>query len=110
MIYGLFTLYYLTEFRTHIRKTPFIILLLAFVFLGLSVLSDLIKISGVNPYLFEDGFKMIGIISWLVYHFKVSKLEIEKLMQKQQLIFFQRGMDSKETSKLKKVVGGVNSN
>lgn len=105
IIYGIFTVCYLLVFRAFILKTPFIILLMAFGFLGFSVLSDLVKISGVNPFLFEDGFKMMGIISWMVYHFKVSKYVLDKLRKKQEMIFFTRGLESVNKQTLKKVVG-----
>lgn len=104
-IYGIFTICYFSAFHKNILKTPFIILLMAFGFLGLSVISDLFKISGVNPFLFEDGFKMMGIISWMVYHFKVSKYVLEKAMQKQEMLFYSRGLESVNKPTLKKVAG-----
>lgn len=105
IIYGIFSFCYFTAFHNYILKTPFIILFMAFGFLGLSVISDLFKVPGINPFLFEDGFKIIGIISWMVYHFKVSKYVLLKMRQKQEMVFFTRGLESVNKQTLKKVVG-----
>lgn len=56
-------------YRMKIRRTDYAVLVLAALFFGLSVFVDLITDIGWIPgaYLFEDGFKFLGIISWLMY-------------------------------------------
>lgn len=99
--YVLFAIFYLFHFKNLIIRSPFVLLLMAFSFLGISVMWDIMNIPGINPYIFEDGFKIMGIISWMVYHFQVSKKVIEKTLQKE---IFQRSQEIHGPN-LKKVVG-----
>ncbi len=64
--------FYILRFKKIILKTQWIILLLAFIFFGISVTLDSIptQIIKIN-YLLEDGFKLFGIVSWFGYFFRV---------------------------------------
>ena len=66
--YGLMTLLYLARFRTTILKTDFLILFAAFGFFGLSLVIDRHLVSLQEHHLFEDGFKLLGIVSWSSYY------------------------------------------
>lgn len=70
--YGMIMSLYLIRFRKTILKTEFILLILAFCFLGLSVIIDKLLIVSTllgdeRRILLEDGFKLLGIISWFTY-------------------------------------------
>ncbi|MEM1255018.1 MAG: hypothetical protein AAGI69_21500 [Cyanobacteria bacterium P01_H01_bin.21] len=86
--YGGLLLFYLFRFRRLILKTAYILIAMALGFLGLSYGLDLLSAiaylypairpitSGGFSFLLEDGAKFIGIISWLVYCFQISKYSI----------------------------------
>jgi len=47
-------------------------------FFALSVIFDKTSIPGIDPYLLEDGAKMVGIVSWMFYFFSVGTMAINK--------------------------------
>lgn len=51
---------------------------MAFLFFGLSVTLDLLQIPSIDPYLAEDGAKLVGLISWLAYFFRCGTLAIQE--------------------------------
>lgn len=62
------------RFRKTIIKSNFYLLLLAFLWFGLSIIIDLFGFSIIVFYepldartIFEDGFKLLGIVSWFSY-------------------------------------------
>ncbi len=64
----------IVRFRKTIVKTNFYLLLLAFLWFGFSIIIDLFGFSIIVLYepldaivLFEDGFKLLGIVSWFSY-------------------------------------------
>jgi hypothetical protein len=76
---GIAVLAYLVLFRQIILKTKYSVLLLAFVFLTISVLTDGILDPwfwslGHWEYFIEDGFKWLGIVSWCSYYVQTSYL------------------------------------
>jgi hypothetical protein len=74
--YGAVIALYLARFRKHIFSTEYIPLVLAFFFMGLSLLVDRLDSSGgTAPSLFalmEDGPKFLAIVCWLLYFARVS--------------------------------------
>jgi hypothetical protein len=70
--YGGFVLFYLVRFYSIILKTEYVLLGLALFFFGLSIALDVIDPQGIDPFLFEDGAKLVGIVSWLAYFFRTS--------------------------------------
>ena len=80
ILYAGFILFYLSKFYSTIISTSYYLLLISFVFFLISILFDLINPSISYAYLFEDGSKLIGIISWLVYFFHVG-IKINKHSQ-----------------------------
>jgi len=69
--YGIMTLLYLMKFKREILKTEFLLLFFAFVFFGASAVMDILLIHVRPHYLFEDGFKLLGIVSWSTYFTRV---------------------------------------
>lgn len=76
---------YLILFYKVIFKTEFLLLGFAFFFFASSILLDKIphnkKIlvpGGWESIIYEDGFKMIGILFWVVYFYSVGKFSLEK--------------------------------
>ncbi len=72
LVYGLVTLTYLYLFRRLILQTALTILGLAFFFFAVSIVIDEILFHWLQPlrawvYLFEDGTKFLGLISWCGY-------------------------------------------
>lgn len=66
-IYGILTIWYIYSFYKTIFSTRYIILGIAFFFLGMSVFTDLIIENEGLTYFIEDSFKFIGITSWMLY-------------------------------------------
>jgi hypothetical protein len=68
--YGLYLLAglaYLVRFRSAIGRTAYLLAVLAAVFLGISAGLDQLPTELPAHYLFEDGFKLMGMVSWLMY-------------------------------------------
>ncbi|MDJ0796702.1 MAG: hypothetical protein QNJ51_07660 [Calothrix sp. MO_167.B12] len=74
--YAIIISWYFFRFRNIIIKTEWTFLFLSLLCFGISiiidVLRDILDISIYQAHLFEDGFKLIGIFSWLSYFVKVS--------------------------------------
>ena len=60
-------LFYLIRFRKIIIETDIVLLFLAFLFFGVSIIIDLFPIPVFDIDLFEDVFKLFGIVSWFGY-------------------------------------------
>lgn len=71
-----FVLFYLVRFYSIILKTDYILLGMALFFFGVSITLDLFDPSGIDPYLYEDGAKLVGIVSWLSYFFCVGAFAV----------------------------------
>ncbi|MDJ0650352.1 MAG: hypothetical protein QNJ60_16785 [Xenococcaceae cyanobacterium MO_188.B19] len=65
--YLVIVLCYLTKFIRVILKTDFVLLLLAFLFFGISISIDFFNISLFDYAILEDGAKLFGIVSWFGY-------------------------------------------
>jgi hypothetical protein len=63
---------YIYKFYNFIFATEYVLLIIAFSFFAVSIFLDVVEPSSINPYLFEDGAKIVGIISFLVYYFRVG--------------------------------------
>lgn len=75
MVYLLFVGAWFRYFYALILKTDFLLMGISALFLGLSILLDQLQIFGFQLpgyILFEDGTKMIGIIFWMGYFFRVA--------------------------------------
>lgn len=69
LAYGVLVAWFLFRFRKNILATDYPILLLAFLFFGLSVLMDLFLDNWDSRWriFIEDGFKLLGIVTWSAY-------------------------------------------
>lgn len=78
--YGIIVLFGIIRFKKVIFQTEWIILSLAFVFFALSILMDVVSFFNSLQFprnFIEDGFKLLGIISWTGY-FVLASFQIEK--------------------------------
>lgn len=58
---------YLWKFKGVIRRSNYRFLIIAFTCFCLSVSLDILNLSGIDPYFFEDAFKYLGLVAWLIY-------------------------------------------
>ncbi len=65
--YGGLAVLLFAGFASEVRATPYVGLIVALGFFGLSILGDFFHPPGIDPFLFEDGAKFIGIVAWLAY-------------------------------------------
>jgi len=65
---------YLIVFRRIILSLDYAIMGLALGFLGLSVISDMVLPQVGLEFLFEDGLKIMGIVSWTYFYIKSLKV------------------------------------
>ena len=70
---------YIFRFYSFIATSEYSILGLAFFCFGISILLDVLEPPNINPYIFEDGAKLIGIISFLVYYFRLGMTSIHAI-------------------------------
>lgn len=87
--YGIAVVLYLIRFRKIIQRTNYIIFAIAFTFLAASLLVDIMNDFGIlsglettvlgNDRLFvvEDGTKLFGIITWLIYFAQVGLQQVK---------------------------------
>lgn len=69
--YLIIAMSFLIAFRDTILQTEYVILFFSFAFLGLSILFDILPVHVPGHLLFEDGFKFLGIVTWLSYFVRV---------------------------------------
>lgn len=84
IIYGVLGIIYLVVFRKNILASNFLVLFFAFLFFFISIVFDELRERWLfNPYwiVCEDGFKLLGIVSWLTYYFLTSLQSIKELVQ-----------------------------
>lgn len=70
--YAGFVPFYVVRFYSIVLKTEYVLLVMALLFFGFSVTLDLFEPPDINPYLFEDGAKLVGIVGWLAYFFRAG--------------------------------------
>lgn len=77
--YGLLFFLYLFKFKILLYQTRFTPLLIAILFFGLSTMIDiwLENISG--HFVLEEGFKLLGIVSFSMYYFEVCEQQVKQL-------------------------------
>lgn len=69
LAYGSVLVWYLIRFRRNILDSEYLLLLLAFVLLGSSIVVDFFQASwpGSGRIFFEGGTKLLGIVTWSAY-------------------------------------------
>ncbi|WP_156819983.1 hypothetical protein [Synechococcus sp. PCC 7336] len=80
--YAGFLLFYLVKFYPVIWQTEYILLGMALVFFGVSSTLDLLLPSDLDLYLFEDGAKLVGIVSWLSYFSSTATFAVGSRLDK----------------------------
>ena len=70
LTYANLILIYLFFFRKLIFDTDYIILSLAFIFMGLAAISKIAHLPIPNDTFLEDSLKLFGIVSWFAYYFR----------------------------------------
>ncbi len=81
--YAGFVLLYLFRFYALIPETAYVLMATALFFFAVSVILEILQPPGINPYFFEDGAKLVGLVSWLAYFFRVAEYSVN-LNDKQQ--------------------------
>jgi hypothetical protein len=76
--YAGFVLCYLIAFHSIILQTEFVLLFMALAFFGVSIILDLSNFSWLDPFLLEDGAKLVGIVSWFSYFFRVGQVAVKR--------------------------------
>lgn len=71
-------LIYFIRFRKKILKSEFITLIIAFLFLGLSTIIDLLPLPIPKDTFLEDALKLFGTVSWFVYYFRTSNEVLDR--------------------------------
>ena len=70
--YVVFTVIYLARFYSVILETEYALLVMALFFFAVSVTLDVWEPRGIDRYIFEDGAKLIGQVSWSAYFFRAG--------------------------------------
>lgn len=78
--YASLLIFYLIRGYKTLLKTEYVLLGMAFVCFGGSIVLDLWEPPGIDPFLFEDSVKLVGIVSWLVYFFKTAMTAVSQSM------------------------------
>jgi len=76
LIYIGLILFYFIRFHSIILKSEYILLGMALGFFGVSVALDVIHPKGIDPNLFEDGAKFVGIVAWLAYFIRFGAFAV----------------------------------
>ena len=73
-VYGVLAMTLLIRYRRAILASEYVLLLLAILLLGLSVAVDVLQhmiskeqYRAFGGYVLEDGFKLAGILTWMIY-------------------------------------------
>lgn len=69
---------YFIRFRKQLLNSDFIVLGIAFFFLGLSTVIDILPLPIEKDTFLEDAIKLLGAITWLIYFVRVADEVVEK--------------------------------
>jgi hypothetical protein len=78
-IYGSLFALYMFYFRKLIYRTDILMLILALVFFGNSIIIDVLFENMKGDFILEEGFKLLGIISFLTYYIRVCYQKVKQL-------------------------------
>jgi hypothetical protein len=85
-VYGLAVLWFLYRYRSTILRTDYLLLVLALVGFGLSILTDIVYELDLLPipgvFVLEDGAKSIGVASWAGYLIRTSAQAVSSATRK----------------------------
>ena len=77
--YVAFAIIYLVRFYSIILETEYVLLAMALLFFAVSVGLDVWEPRGIDRYIFEDGAKLVGQVSWLAYFFRAGNYAIRPI-------------------------------
>lgn len=81
LFYAVFALVYLVKFKQFILRRDYSLLLAALFFFTLSIIEDTLRfLPDMWHYLFEDGTKFLGIVSWFGYYVSLYYQEISSVI------------------------------
>lgn len=82
-VYGITLAWYIIKFWKRILHSEYSLFVAALVFFGLSIFIDIIQNSWNSPWriLFEDGFKLFGIVSWSSYFIRSSFQTLQNILK-----------------------------
>ncbi|WOD40011.1 hypothetical protein [Nodosilinea sp. E11] len=83
LVYASAVLAFLVRFQSIIRRTDYLLLVMAFVFFAISIGLDQLHLPDINGFFWEDSAKIVGIAAWLVYFFQASAFSINVMLLKQ---------------------------
>lgn len=78
-VYVFAVAFFFYHFRNLVKRTDYVIIFLALVFFAVSLLVDFVADRQVDipgHYLFEDGFKFLGIASWMLFFTRTAFVDI----------------------------------
>lgn len=80
IVYAVLLALYAWRFARVILKTEYALLMMALVFFGVSLAVDVAhpEVLGQYELLVEDGAKLVGILSWLVYFVRTAAAALER--------------------------------
>lgn len=77
-VYAGLGLAFVLRFRATVLSRQARILVVSMLCLGTSVALDAFPMPGVDPFVLEDGFKFVGIVSWFVYFVHACALALNE--------------------------------
>ena len=78
VIYAGILIFYLIRFSSVILETEYVLLGMALFFCGISIVVDWLQSRGIDLHLLEDGAKLVGIVSWLAYFYRVAASAVHR--------------------------------
>ena len=78
--YGLLLFWYLFKFRDVVFQTRLIPLLISILLFALSTIVDIFFTNINGHFVLEEGFKLLGIVSFSMYYFEVCEKQIKQLL------------------------------
>jgi len=82
--YGALGAWFVARFRARVFSGEGRLLAFAMLCFGTSVALDVLSPAAIDPFLLEDGFKFVGIVSWFVYFLRLSWLGLVEARRLQQ--------------------------
>lgn len=79
-VYGLLFATYLLRFKKIIYQTELLTIVLACIFFGLSTVIDLFLEDISGHFILEEGFKLLGIVSLLIYYTRICYQRVQQFI------------------------------
>jgi hypothetical protein len=76
---NIFIIYFIV-FRRNILSSEYLLLALAFFFLGLSTIIDLLPLPMEKDSFLEDAIKLFGVVSWFIYYYRYVRYRVKSVM------------------------------